>query len=151
MVGTGRCRSFYLCGVKLDKKNCCMNKTSLHPDVFWLLMTPAVRSLQDYSLRRLTVLLAKSCCVANRLPDSVTTPLTRFISSRAVNSCSSGSINLHLQAHFLTRNTVLQPSAAINFSTSANQRLFSNKNPPNGAFSKAKWAAGAVMRVLQRS
>lgn len=101
----------------------------------------------DYSLHRLTLLLAKSCCVANRLPDSVTTPLTRFISSRTVNSCSS-SINLHLHAHFLTRNTVLQPSATINFSTSANQQLFSNKNPPNGAFSKAKWAAGAITKKL---
>lgn len=58
---------------------------------------------------------------------------------------SRSSINLHLQAHFLTRNTVLQPSAAINFTTSANQQLFSNKTLQNGAFSKAKWALGVLM------
>lgn len=67
----------------------------------------------------------------------------RFISSRSVNSCSG--INLRLQALFLTRNNILQPSAAINFTTSANQELFSNKTHQNGAFWKAKWALGVFM------
>lgn len=54
-------------------------------------LSPASRSSTDWS------------------PGSVPTPLKTLISGRWVKSCSG--INLHLQA----RNTILQPSADINF------------------------------------
>lgn len=54
-------------------------------------LSPASRSSTDWS------------------PGSVPTPLKTLISGRWVKSCSG--INLHLQA----RNTILQPSAGINF------------------------------------